>query len=206
MLDVRCVECTPRISTLHIVHLTSNIVHLTSNIVHFFMTDDIRLMTNDFRLILAESQAEFETAKSLFKEYAQWLNVDLCFQSFDQELADIAIQYGSPKGGIFLIKIGEDVAGCVGVRSLKNDTTGTICELKRMYVREAFRGKGYGKLLLGAALDLAGDLGYETMQLDTLPRLEAAIALYLANGFVEIGAYYHNPLPSVRYFEKKLVT
>jgi GNAT superfamily N-acetyltransferase len=158
-------------------------------------------MTVELRL--AESEMDFAMAKVLFLEYAQWLNVDLCFQSFDKELADIAIQYHKPYGGIFLLMVGNETAGCVGVRGLKNDPSGKACELKRMYVREAYRGKGYGKRLLDASINLAATLGYTSMWLDTLERLEAAIGLYLSNGFVETAPYYNNPLPTVRYFEKK---
>lgn len=153
---------------------------------------------------LAQAETDFQTAKTLFLEYAEWLNVDLCFQSFDKELADIATQYNKPKGGIFLLIVDGETAGCVGVRSLKTDATDKACELKRMYVREAFRGKGYGKLLLNASLDLARELNFEFMWLDTLDRLQAAVSLYLANGFIEMPPYYNNPLPMVRYFRKNL--
>lgn len=153
---------------------------------------------------LAHTKSDFMIAKALFLEYAQWLNVDLCFQGFEAELADIEVEYSAPKGGIFLFKTNGEVVGCVGIRPLKTDTTGTACELKRMYIRDAYRGQGYGKSLLSAALDFAKTSGYTTMSLDTLDRLEAAIALYKQYGFVETKPYYDNPLESVRYFEKKL--
>jgi GNAT superfamily N-acetyltransferase len=156
-------------------------------------------------LHLAQSEQDYATAKILFLEYAAWLNVDLCFQSFEQELADITVQYAPPKGGIFLLEVGGEKVGCVGVRQLKKDVSGRVCELKRMYIRAAFRGKGYGKDLLEAAENLAKSLGYTAMWLDTLDRLEAAVALYRQSGFEETAPYYDNPLPTVRYFEKKLI-
>jgi putative acetyltransferase len=152
----------------------------------------------------AATKNDFTTAKLLFLEYAQWLKVDLCFQDFEAELADIDVQYGAPKGGIFLLRVGEQAVGCIALRPLKTDKTGAVCELKRMYVRDEHRGRGYGKLLLEAALDLAKSLGYETMLLDTLDRLKAAIGVYEQYGFAETQPYYHNPLETVRYFEKKL--
>jgi putative acetyltransferase len=152
----------------------------------------------------AATNDDFATAKSLFLEYAKWLNVDLCFQGFETELADIDVQYSAPKGGIFLLKVGVEAVGCVAIRPLKTDKTGTACELKRMYVRDEYRGKGYGKLLLEAALDLAKTSGYKMMWLDTLDRLKTAIAVYEQYGFVETKPYYHNPLETVRYFEKEL--
>lgn len=155
-------------------------------------------------IILAESEQDFATAKNLFLEYAHWLNVDLCFQSFDKELEDIAIQYAAPKGGIFLLNVDNQYIGCVAVRHLKGDETGKIGELKRMYVQDAFRGQGFGKEFLVKALDLAKKLGYEKICLDTLDRLDTAINIYEKNGFYETKPYYHNPLETVRYFEKKL--
>ncbi len=155
-------------------------------------------------IILAQSEQDFAVAKSLFLEYAQWLKVDLCFQSFDKELDDIAIQYAAPSGGIFLLNVDNQYVGCVAVRHLKGDETGKISELKRMYIRDDYRGHGFGKVLLTKALDLAKDLSYEKICLDTLDRLKTAITIYEKNGFYETKPYYHNPLETVRYFEKVL--
>lgn len=165
-----------------------------------------------FKFYRAQTPADFDNAKTLFLEYAQWLQVDLCFQEFDKELADIAQVYNEPTGGIFLLKAAEEfltptdgeIIGCVGVRKFKTESDDTICELKRMYVREAYRGHGLGRIFLRKAVQLASELGYTTMRLDTLNRLKAAIDLYETSGFVEISPYYHNPLSGVRYFEKRL--
>ena len=161
------------------------------------------MLYNFFR---ARTPQDFNDAKTLFLEYAEWLQVDLCFQEFDKELADIAQLYDDPTGGIFLMETGGKIVGCVGVKSLKMavETENAVCELKRMYVREGHRRNGFGKIFLELAVELAVKLGYETMRLDTLNRLKAAIALYEASGFVEIAPYYQNPLSEVRYFEKKL--
>lgn len=149
---------------------------------------------------LASSATEFEAAKSLFKEYAQNLGVDLCFQSFDQELQALPQMYGSPSGGLILVGRPGAWTGCAGIRQL-DKTTG---ELKRMYLRESLRGQGVGRILLGKALDLAQVLGYSVIRLDTLPSMEAAISLYRSMGFVEIPPYRENPVPGALFFEKTL--
>lgn len=151
-------------------------------------------------ITLAASTDAFNTAKSLFIEYAQKLDIDLCFQSFDQELLDLPDMYGSPAGGLLLVSQADEWVGCAGVRRLDQ----AACELKRMYLRDSMRGMGIGRILLGAALDLAQMLGYEKIRLDTLPSMETAIALYRSVGFTEIPPYRENPVPGALFFEKKL--
>lgn len=151
-------------------------------------------------ITLATSEIEFDAAKQLFMEYADNLGIDLCFQSFDQELQAIPEMYGPPRGGLLLVGQPNAWEGCVGVRQLGENAG----ELKRMYLRETQRGLGIGRILLSKALDLANTLGYSVVRLDTLPSMEAAIALYRSMGFVEISPYRANPVPGALYFEKKL--
>lgn len=154
------------------------------------------------RITPATTSDEYALARELFREYAAELGVDLCFQSFDEELAHLAEMYGSP-GGILLLArdaTSGGVGGCVGLRRL-DDATG---EMKRLYVRPAFRGSGLGRQLAVAALEAAPEVGYEKVRLDTLPSMREAQSLYTSLGFVEIAPYYENPIPGARYLEVKL--
>lgn len=150
--------------------------------------------------ILASTKEEYDAAAALFKEYAAWLNIDLCFQHFDEELLQLDTMYALPVGGIILAREGNDYTGCVGVRKM-DDTT---AEMKRMWVKTNQHGKGFGSALLHQALQLAKDCGYKKIRLDTLNTMMPAIKLYRKNGFTEIPAYYHNPDERALYFEKIL--
>jgi putative acetyltransferase len=149
---------------------------------------------------LAKTEKDYEDAAALFREYAAWLEIDLCFQNFNAELQQLASMYGAPKGAIFLCKEQEQLAGCVAVRTFDNHTA----ELKRMWVRKEFRSLGIGEALLQQALDFAKVAGYHAINLDTLVIMEPAIQLYKKFGFSESPAYYDNPHPDARYFSKKL--
>lgn len=151
--------------------------------------------------IKAVTGAEYEAAKSLFEEYAGWLNIDLCFQHFSEELEQISNIYASPSGGIILVKTGEVFIGCAGIRRIDD----SVAELKRMYVKPEFQHQGIGKSLLLETLAMATNLQYKKVRLDTLSRLQPAIKLYRQNGFYDIPAYYHNPEKSVVYLEKQLI-
>ncbi|MEL6987835.1 MAG: GNAT family N-acetyltransferase [Bacteroidota bacterium] len=153
-------------------------------------------------IIQANTEAHFSQAKTLFKAYQEELAVDLCFQSFNAELESISGIYNPSTGGLFLLEEGNTYFGCAGIKYLSEG----VCELKRMYIHPSQRGKGYSQVLIDHCFDLAKTLKYTKMQLDTLPRLKAAIHLYEKNGFEEIMAYYDNPLDGVRYFEKLLIT
>ncbi|MBL7829011.1 MAG: GNAT family N-acetyltransferase [Saprospiraceae bacterium] len=148
----------------------------------------------------ATTVQQFEQAKALFKIYAQQLDVDLCFQNFDKELAEIQLQYGPPTGILLLAMDQEEAIGCVGVRAWNRETA----ELKRMYLKPEARGNGNGRKLLEAALTCASDLGYDRIRLDTLPSMQAAIQLYVSSGFKEIEPYRENPVMGALYFEKLL--
>ncbi len=139
-------------------------------------------------------------ARKLFIEYQEMLNVDLCFQGFEKELATLPGKYASPTGSILLAEYKSKIVGCVAVRALRDD----ICEMKRLYVRNEFQGLSAGRKLAEAVIAKAKILGYQKMQLDTLQRLDRAIALYEKLGFKEIKPYYANPLEEVVYWELDL--
>lgn len=124
--------------------------------------------------------AQYEQAKSLFKAYAESMEYNTCFVTFEKELEEIESQYGAPQGGILLLYVDGEAVGCAGIRQYK---TG-VAELKRMYIQPDFRGKGRGRQLLRKSIDLAKTLGYSTIQLDTIPTtMPAAVKLYKELGF-----------------------
>lgn len=158
------------------------------------------IITHMYEYLLAHTEEEYATAAMLFREYAAWLNIDLRFQHFDEELASINRMYSLPAGGIILCKCQEEYIGCVGIRKQAPGTA----EMKRMYVRSAYRNKGIANELVERALLFAKESGYSAMRLDTLNYMTPAMNLYKKYGFVETHPYYHNPNETVVYFEKKL--
>jgi putative acetyltransferase len=143
---------------------------------------------------------EYTAAASLFKEYAAWLNIDLGFQHFEEELLQLKTMYVFPTGGIILSKHKNEFIGSIAIRRID---TG-IAELKRMYVKPAFQQMGIGNTLLQDALLLAKEYDYKKIRLDTLSNMIPAINLYKRNGFYEIPAYYFNPEATAVYLEKIL--
>lgn len=150
--------------------------------------------------IFVISDIEYAAAANLFKEYAAWLNIDLGFQNFSEELKGLQKMYALPEGGIILSKNETEFTGCIAIRKIDTDTA----ELKRMYVKPAFQHKGIGSGLLNEAIMLAVNIGYRKIRLDTLSNMTPAIALYKRAGFYEIPAYYYNPEETAVYFEKTL--
>jgi len=149
----------------------------------------------------ASSDAEIDQARELFKEYAGGLGIDLCFQNFEKELAGLPGDYVPPNGRLLLAYDNGELVGCVALRKIGDGS----CEMKRLFVRDRFRGKGIGRLLIGTIIRNAKEIGYERMLLDTLPpRMNDAIALYRSIGFKEIAAYYDNPVPGAIFMELKL--
>ena len=133
--------------------------------------------------------------RALFEEYQRGLGVSLCFQGFEAELAGLPGDYAPPRGGLWLAEQPGGLAGCVALRPLD---TGSA-ELKRLFVREAFRGRGLGRLLARHAIDFAREARYAEVKLDTLPRMAEAQALYGALGFRDIAPYNVNPIGGVRF-------
>jgi ribosomal protein S18 acetylase RimI-like enzyme len=155
-----------------------------------------------FRLAPVRHAHEIAAAASLFREYADWLGIDLSFQGFEAELASLPGKYAPPTGELLLACApASEVLGCVAVRPLDGPV---VCEMKRLYVRPATRGLGIGAALVGAIIKSAEELGYAEMKLDTLPSMAEAFALYERFGFMRIPAYYHNPVPGTVYLGKRL--
>ena len=151
-------------------------------------------------IIQAETPAQIEDARRLFREYEAWLNVDLCFQSFEDELKNLPGKYAAPTGRLFLAFDGEKIAGCIAFRRIDDE----ICEMKRLYLREEFRGAGLGKRLIERLTKEAKEIGYRKMRLDTLPeKMPRAVALYKEFDFQPIAAYYDNPHRETLFMEKE---
>jgi putative acetyltransferase len=147
------------------------------------------------------SDADLRLIRKLFLEYARSLEISLCFQNFEQELATLPGKYSPPAGRLYLAFEGQEAAGCVALRRLDQG----ICEMKRLYVRTPWRKKGLGRALAIEVIRAAEEIGYERMRLDTLASMQPAIALYHSLGFQEIAAYYQNPSESAVFMERLVV-
>ncbi|MBC5763447.1 GNAT family N-acetyltransferase [Ramlibacter albus] len=155
-------------------------------------------------LITPTRPHELDLVREIFQEYARGLGVDLCFQQFDQELAGLPGDYAAPRGALLLAYVDGEVAGCVALRPIDSVDYANAAEMKRLYVRKAFRGFGLGRQLAERALDAARAAGYDCVLLDTLDDMEAARALYEELGFEEIPPYYHNPIAGAHYLKADL--
>ena len=147
------------------------------------------------------SPAEMEAVREIFQEYASSLSVDLCFQDFATELAQLPGDYAAPRGALLLAEVAGAIAGCCALRPLDAADYPNASEMKRLYVRKAFRGFGLGRELAEAMLDRARQAGYACVLLDTLDEMESARALYTDLGFEDIPPYYHNPIAGAHYLK-----
>ena len=163
-----------------------------------------RLNAPDIRLIEPDTPALLEATREIFREYADGLGIDLCFQHFDEELAALPGEYAAPGGALLLACVDGQLAGCGAMRALADVDYSNACEMKRLYVRRAFRGFGIGRLLAQALLDRAHQAGFTNMLLDTLDDMESARSLYETLGFEEIPPYYYNPIPGAHYLRADL--
>lgn len=141
-----------------------------------------------------------DEVETLFKEYHKHLGVDLCFQNYDEELATLPGKYAYPDGRLYVIYLEDKLAGCIALRRYDD----TRCEMKRLFVREQFRGLRLGQILAEKIIHDAKTIGYKEMVLDTLSTLESAVIMYRRMGFEEIPPYYDNPLKDVLYFKLSL--
>ena len=149
----------------------------------------------------AESAADLDAARRLFRAYVDELDFDLDFQGFEDEMEALPGPYAAPEGTILLAEVQGTAVGVVAVKPLDEEG---VCEMKRLYVSPSHRGNGIGRALGEAILDIAHDLGYDVMRLDTVASMTPARALYRSLGFEERSAYYHNPLDDVVYMERAL--
>lgn len=138
--------------------------------------------------------------RQLCREYANSLDIDLCFQDFEQELKELPGKYAPPDGIIILAEVDKQTAGCIALKKIGEG----IGEMKRLYIRDAYRGLGISKTLIEMIICKAREIGYSYLRLDTLSTMERALKVYESFGFYEIGAYVYNPCESVHYMELKL--
>jgi putative acetyltransferase len=152
------------------------------------------------KLVQAHTPDSVPEVRTLFKEYEASLGIDLCFQNFAAELAELPGDYAPPYGRLLLARLDRQTAGCVALRKIDDE----ICEMKRLYVRSEFRGKGVGRALVDAILNEARKIGYRRMRLDTLPSMKEAIALYQSLRFRAIAPYRLNPVEGALFLELDL--
>jgi len=143
---------------------------------------------------------DIEATKSLIREYIAWMNIDMSFQDIEEELARFPRKYEAPTGAFLVAKDGDTVVGCVGFKRIGDG----ICEMKRLFVKDAYRGRGIGRALIERIIREAEEYRYSKMRLDTLKRMESAVRLYSAFSFGEIGQYVVNPIEDALFMEKEL--
>lgn len=152
------------------------------------------------QLVAGHTCEYLPVVRELFTEYARSIEIDLCFQSFDRELAELPGKYAPPEGRLFLALEDQQPAGCVALRKIDDG----VCEMKRLYVRPVFRARALGRELASETIKAARETGYARMRLDTLSSMTPALALYESLGFQRIPAYYDNPSGCAVFMELKL--
>lgn len=159
---------------------------------------------SEFAIRSPETHADWQLAADLVQEYADQLGLDLSFQNFSHEHAHLSLHYAAPRGLFLCAFVSGELAGCGALRPLDEAADPNACEMKRLYVRPAFRRFGLGRLLVEALLQAAKDMGYACMLLDTLSDMEAARSLYEDLGFEEVPPYYLSPIPGTHYLKATL--
>lgn len=157
-----------------------------------------------FSIRSPQSPEDWQQASVLLREYQAQIGVDLCFQNFDSELANLPMHYAGSRGLFLWAFVGQELAGCCALRPLDEAVDPNACEMKRLYVRPAFRRFGLGRLLAEAIMDAAQSMGYSCILLDTLSDMEAARSLYADLGFEEVPPYYLSPIPGTHYLKAHL--
>ena len=152
-------------------------------------------------ILQAETPEQIEETRKLFREYETWLGLNICFQNFEEEVRDLPGKYAAPEGRLFLAFSGKKLAGCIALRKLEDG----VCEMKRLFVRDGFRGQKIGIALIEKLIEEAQKIGYTKMRLDTYPpKMAKAVKLYESHGFYEIPPYYHNPYGETLFMESNL--
>ncbi len=167
---------------------------------HIYIMMDKMAQNISLKFVEEEDLENLENVKILFTEYSNSLDIDLCFQDFNNELKTLPGKYIKPSGSLILVFVDENLAGCVALKKLEDK----VCELKRLFVRNQFRGLKIGKILLEEIVKEAKEIGYAYMRLDTLPSMKSAQGLYEKLGFYDIEPYTYNPIEGARYMELKL--
>ena len=173
--------------------MSTNITALKNIKINFYLP-----LVNTLKKVITED--EILGAKKLILEYIQWLNQDLSFQNIDDELSNFPQKYKEPEGSFIIAKENNDVIGCVGFTNIGDK----ICEMKRLFVNDNYKGKGIGKKLVEKIIEYAKLKKYKIIRLDTINTMEAALNLYYKIGFYEIEPYYNNPHNDIVYLEKML--
>lgn len=162
------------------------------------------MISQSVEILTPQLRSEFNALREIFREYAASLSVDLSFQNFDEELATLPGEYVAPRGALLLARVDGHVAACCALRALDDTDYPNACEMKRLYVRPAYRGLGLGRQLVESIMDTARLSAYHHVLLDTLDDMEAARTLYDDLGFVAIPPYYHNPIAGSHYLKALL--
>ena len=162
------------------------------------------MKNSSIRFVTPNTPGALDTLRGIFREYARSLQIDLCFQDFEAELAQLPGEYAPPRGALLMALAHEKLAGCCALRALDAVDYPNACEMKRLYVRPGFRRTGVGRQLVETILDCARMANYDCVLLDTLDEMERARALYQDLGFEEIPPYYHNPIEGAHYLLVKL--
>lgn len=170
----------------------------------FYLMLGVGLRVGSVSLHPALDASQVDAVRELFREYARSLSVDLCFQNFEAELELLPGEYEAPRGALCTVSIDGTLAGCCAMRPLDAVDYPNACEMKRLYVRPAYRRLRLGRMLAEAVLDAARVAGYDCILLDTLDDMESARALYRELGFEEIPPYYYNPIAGAHYLKAKL--
>lgn len=150
-----------------------------------------------YEFIIAQSKEDYREARVLLREYEAESEVDLCFLGFEEEIENLERMYGPPGGRFLILRAGERAAGCVALE----DSSGKVCEMKRLFLRPEFRGRGLGRKCAEEVVRIAREMGYAAVRLHTLPAMRAAIALYRSMGFREIAPYAEPPVEGVVFME-----
>jgi putative acetyltransferase len=158
----------------------------------------------EISIIAVSTAAQVDAVRLLFAEYAASIGIDLCFQNFDEELAQLPGDYSEPRGALLVATDGDVFAGCCALRAVDNVDYTNACEMKRLYVKPSHRGLGVGRLLAEAIVEHARMAGYDCILLDTLDDMESARALYAELGFEEVPPYYYNPIAGAHYLKADL--